>query len=1115
MECPKCRTENPETKKYCRECGAELLLVCWNCGCELEPDDKFCGECGKKLGGDSAMSPAEPVTDAERKQVTALFSDLSGYTAMAARLDPEDVKEITSRIFDGVRTIVGKYDGFIEKFAGDGVLALFGVPKSHEDDPVRAIRAAREIHELVEAMNPTFEARVGAALSMHSGINTGLAVTADVDREKGTHGVTGDAINIAARLSELAAAREIFVGPETYRRAEGHFTFEALERATVKGKAEPISMYKVLSVKDQPITVHRQSGLRAELIGRKAELSQLHEAVERLKEGKASVIAVCGDAGTGKSRLVEEFKSSLDLSKIRWREGHSYPYSQNIPYFPLMDLMNRAWKIEEGDPPATVRQKIESGIERLLGPREDIAPYVGSLYALSYPEIEGVSPEFWKSRLFSGIQTIVAALIRYAPTIFCFEDVHWADPSSLELIRLLVRDPNCPALYLCVYRLPFTLFAAHQLSSLGDSYEEIRLHDLSQSDTMDMVQSLLKADGIPEELRKFIQKKVEGNPFYVEEAINSLVETGALARENGSWKVTRLLIEADIPPTVQGIISARLDRLETEMKRILQEASVIGRAFLHAILKRITALQESLDQSLHGLERLDLIKARSLGPELEYIFKHALTQEVVYNGLLKKERQEIHERIGLVMEKLFEERLPEFYETLGFHFKHGRSLSKAVDYLRKSGEKSLNRCAVKESHEYYRQAFEILTAYPDRTRDETQLLIDVVTDWALVFYYLGDFKGLGDLLHAHEDLAENLNDKARLGMFYAWVGWTLAWRENFRNGYEYLLKALKLGEEMDNQIVIGYSCTWLVWVCAEMGLFDQAKAYGERAAVIGKALGADQYVYFKALGGMGAAQWYHGNRTRPAEIGKELRAFGQKHSNSRSIVMGHFVMGFAAANDGDLATVIEWAHRASRDARDPFYGMFPKVLLGFAYARMGQTQQAREVCLEVIGFSEMFGTEWIGRMCHVSLGVVEILTGNMSQGLRMLEDDSKACLEADRKAFHARVEHVLGSVYLQIVLGEGDLSLSTALKNLGFLIKNVPFAAKKAELHFDRAIDVAKEIGAKGTLAQAYLDLGLLHKAKKRKEKARECLSKAVEYFELCEVETFLKQAREELESLA
>lgn len=1111
MKCPKCGTENPEPKKYCRECGAALALVCCYCGCELAPEDKFCGECGKELAAGPAISPPEPITDAERKQVTALFSDLSGYTAMTARLDPEDVKDITSRIFNGVRTIVSKYDGFIEKFAGDGALALFGVPKSHEDDPIRAIRAAREIHELVEAMNPEYEAKVGAPLSMHSGINTGLAVTADVDVERGTHGVTGDAINIAARLSDLAKAREIFVGLETYRRAEGHFTFEAMKPVTLKGKTGPVQTYKVLYVRAQPVTVHRQSGLRAKLIGRQAELSQLHEAVERLKQGKGTAIALCGDAGTGKSRLVEEFKSSLDLSKIRWREGHSYPYSQNIPYFALMDLMNRAWKIEEGDPPATVRQKIESGIERLLGTRQDIGPYVGSLYSLSYPEIEGVSPEFWRLRLFSGIQTIVSALTRHAPTIFCFEDIHWADSSTLDLIRLLVSDPNCPALYVCVYRLPFTVFAAHQLSSLGSSYEEIRLQDLSQSDTLDMVVSLLGTDRVPADLRKFIQRKVEGNPFYVEEAINSLVETGALARDDGAWKLTRLLSEADIPPTVQAVISARLDRLETDMKRILQEASVIGRAFLHDILKRITALQDSLDRSLRGLEMLDLVRVRSIQPDLEYIFKHALTQEVVYNGLLKKDRQEIHERIGLVMEKLFQERLPEFYETLAFHFRQGRSVEKAVHYLMKSGEKSLHKYAIEESNQYYQEAFDILATRTEKTREQENLLIDLLIQWALVLYYFGDFKRIEELFSAYMDVAESINDKGRLGIFWAWFGWTKCWRACFGVGYQYLHKALDLGGEIENQEVIAYASSWLSFTCAELALFDEALLHGRRAQEISSHLPEDGYPYFKSLAGLGYAHFLKGDRTKVLQAGLRLVEYGHKHSNVRSMVMGHITCALAHFLDGDLQEGIQCGQEAVRLTTDPLYSTYAKCVLALLCGQGNQAREAELLSREVIDFARERGTEWFASGVKPVLAVTLILQGRMTEGLEILHRAAEAYFETGERFWHAVTEQVLGILFLQIVLGQGDLTVPTIIKNVGFLIKNVPYAARKAEAHFSKAIEIAQEIGANGVLGQSYLNLGRLHKAKKRKDKARECVSKAIEYFELCEVETFLKQARQEL----
>jgi class 3 adenylate cyclase/tetratricopeptide (TPR) repeat protein len=1113
MECPKCQTENRVDKKFCRECGAELLLVCPNCGTALGPEDKFCGDCGQKLASEAVTQKTEATPDAERKQVTALFSDLSGYTAMTERLDPEEVKEITGQIFDGVRAIVGKYDGFIERFAGDGVLALFGVPKSHEDDPIRAIRAAREIHDLVEGMNPVYESKVGAPLSMHSGINTGLAVTADVDPSKGTHGITGDAINIAARLSDLAKAGEIIVGPNTYRQAEKHFALEALEPTKLKGKSEPISVYRVLSMKEEPITVHRQSGVRATLIGRRAELAQLCEAVERLKGGTSSVISISGDAGTGKSRLVEEFKTSLDLSKIRWREGHSYPYAQNIPYFPLMDLMSRAWRIEEGDPPDRIREKIESGVERLLGTREKVAPYVGSLYSLYYPEIEEVSPEFWKSRLFESIKSIVSALTQHAPTIFCFEDIHWADPSTLELLRFLVSDPKYPALFVCVHRLPFSLFSAHQMNALPNLYEEIRLQDLSPSDTLDMVESLLKADNIPGELRKFIQNKVEGNPFYVEEAMNSLIESGTLSRDNGTWRLTKPPQEAEIPPTVQGVISARLDRLDRETKRILQEASVIGRAFLYEILKKVTEIHEPIDRFLSGLERLDLIRARSLDPELEYIFKHALTQEVVYNGLLKKERQEIHERIGLVMEHLFQDRLAEFYETLAFHFKHGRSVVKAVDYLMKAGEKSLSRFAVNESHEYYKEAFEIVASKADKTNDERELLIDLLIQWGNVIYYRGGFIEYEELLEAHKQIALSLDDKAKLGMFYSWLGWTKFWRAKLKEAKPILENALRIGEKIKNPQVIGYAACWLAFVCSDVGLLDEAIELGEKALNNSRLLPSDHYLATKPFTALGHAYYWKGEGHKAVKAGLELIELGKRYENTRSAIMGRVVAGLGHFANGDFSLGIEISREAAESTKDPLYRTYAHTVLSFCCAAAQETTFARETGQEVVDFSKSAGCEQMGSYCDIVLAATSMVEGYMSKGLEGLRILSAEFLADDRKCLFAVTENVLGNVYLQMFLREGDLSSSTILRNLGFLIKNVPFAAKKAEDHFNKAIEVGQEIGAKGILGQSYLDLGRLHKAKKRKEKARECTSKAIEYFELCEAETFLKQARQELES--
>ncbi len=361
-----------------------------------------------------------------------------------------------------------------------------------------------------------------------------------------------------------------------------------------------------------------------------------------------------------------------------------------------------------------------------------------------------------------------------------------------------------------------------------------------------MVESLLKTDDIPLELQRFLQDKVEGNPFYIEEVINSLIESEILICDNGNWKLTREITEVEISSTIHGLISGRLDRLEKESKRILQEASVIGRTFVYEILNRISELKYQIDQSLRSLERLDLIRARALQPDLEYIFKHALTQEVVYNGLLKKERQAIHERIGLVMEQLFNDRLPEYYETLAYHFQRGQSRPKAVDYLIKSGTKSLKRYSLDEAHKYFQEAYDILSSRAEKSIEEKKLIIDLILEWALVFYYRADAKGWKSLFSSHKELAESIDDQERLSMFYAWHGFVFLGEDN-KKAMNLLQKALEIGENLRNQKTIGYACTWLTWICNDLSRYDEALQYGARAQKISKLVESDHYLTLNLL----------------------------------------------------------------------------------------------------------------------------------------------------------------------------------------------------------------------------------------------------------------------------
>lgn len=1126
MKCAKCQSENPIQAKYCGNCGAKLTRVCTQCGYKNTTGNNFCNECGYDLNKppESALPDYEEpkrktitppsVIEGERKYVTAVFTDMSGYTAMSEKLDPEEVKEITSGIVGEISKIIGKYEGFIEKFAGDAVMALFGTPKAHEDDPIRAIRAAREIHKLAESMSPEIEMKIGQPLSMHTGINTGLAVTGEVNLERGTHGVTGDALNVASRLSSVAGAHEILVGPETFKQALGYFEFEVQGPLKVKGKAEPVLVYKVLSSKEKPETLHHRSILKAKLIGRKAEMAELIEAVEDLRNGRGHIFSISGDAGTGKSRLVEEFKAGLNPDGIQWLEGHAYAYSQNMPYFPLIDLLNRIFHIEEDDHLDRIREKLESGVRSLVGDRQDIIPYLGSLYSLNYPEVEQVSPEFWKARLQETAKTMLSALARRSPTVFFLEDLHWADPSFVELLRNTLLGVRQPAIVLCVYRPTFSLFTAHQQRGLEGIHREIRLQDLSPSEAQDMLTSLLNSDQIPSELMRLVQDKAEGNPFYLEELANSLIESETLIRENGNWRLKDPIRDSDISSTIHGIISGRLDRLGKETKRVLQEASVIGRSFLFEILKRITELKVDIDRYLRSLEQLDLIRTKSLHPDLEYIFKHALTQEVVYSGLLIKERKEIHERIGLVIEELFRDRLAEFYETLAFHFKQGRSILRAVDYLMKSGEKSLKRYAVEESHLYYKEAYELLSGKDGRTREEDMRIVDLLLLWGYVHNCRADYKGLEERLLANEDLARSLDDRERLGMFYAWIGWALRSREKLREGYDYLLKALQLAEEVNSQRVIGYACAWLSWTCADMGLLDEAVMYGRRAQEMIESRESDADFVRFTLSGLGVTYYFRGDCAEAHEVGELLLDYGQRRSDLRCMAMGHSCMGFSHYVAGNHALAIQSFKNSIQVSADTLFTNAARLLLGMTYVTNGQFSEAGDTFEEIMRTSEDYGFEFLGTAAQLFHGVVLISQGTLNKGMRIVENAAKGFLESDSRYRYATANYTIGKVYARVVLGESERSLSLVAKNIGFLVKNIPSASKKAEAYFGKAIEVAGEIGAKGILGLAYLDLARVHKAKKRDAQATECLTKAIETLTNCGATAYLKQAKEALASV-
>lgn len=1116
MQCPRCHFENRDTTKFCEECGERIRLTCPRCGLDVPIGRKFCGECGQQLPVAGADERITPAIVGERKRITVMFSDLSGYTRMTERLDPEEVKEIMGRIFGEITMIVRKYDGFIGRFLGDAAMILFGVPTSHEDDAVRAIHTAREIHSAVAALSPAYQARIGFPLAMHTGIDSGLVVVSEADSGKGSGEITGDTVNLASRLCNLARAGMILVGSDTYRLAQAHFLFKRAEAAEIKGKVEPIEPFEVIAPRDRPQGDRHLHGLRAELIGREAEMTMLAEAFERLLEGQRTVICISGDPGTGKTRLIEEFRATLNRQRLdfHWITAHAYGYTQNIPYSPLIGFLNWFWRIEEGDSPESVRRKLESGVQSFLGPAPEVCSVLGSLYALDSPEHESMSPELWKAELFEAINRLMEAATRAKPTMIWLEDLHWADLPFVDLMRFLLSNSTFPAIFLCAYRPPFQLFPNELSQTLPGLFQAIHLQDLTSAEAQQMMESLLGTKVLPAELKPFIHRKTEGNPFYLEEVVNSLIESETLVQDHEMWKLTRVLSESDISPTIHGVIAARLDRLGVETKKILQEASVIGRNFLYVILEHITDLKERLRDCLSGLERLDLIRTKAIQPELEYIFKHALTQEVVYNGLLKKERRVVHERIGQVMEVLFRDRLPEIYETLAFHFRQGKSVYKAVDYLVKSGEKSLRRYAMEESHQYFREAYQLLTQKGINTDRDKELLIDLLVKWGFVYYYNGEYRKLQELLEAHRGIAETLTDKNRLGMFYAWLSCPLWHRERPHEAYAILSLARRLGEETCNPHVMGYAYTWLTWTCMEMGSLNEAAAFAEKAQRLCRPDDFDPYIYFNSLGGLAYVYFYRGERRKAYEAGKILVDFGRTHSNVRSMVLGYLFMGYSHMASGDMTACTSCFEEATRISVDPWYRQFPTLALCYARIIHGEYEGLQETLESLIHFSEGRGVEYVGTPAKLLSGAVLAAHGEVGRGVKMLEEVAGTWLKSGNRLRYAVSQLILGRTYALVAQGAGKKRLSTIFKNLGFLITTAPFADRKAVACLGRSIEIANEIGAKDTLARAYLALGLLHRAKHRPERARECLASAAQLLEECEAVTFLQTAREALQSL-
>ena len=1047
------------------------ILHCPACGAGNSRAARFCNQCSKALGAVQAQAFAGD----ERKQVTVLFSDLTGFTALSERLDPEETREIMSRVFAIAAEIVARYDGRIEKFIGDAMMAIFGVPVAHEDDPVRAVRAALELHEAVAGLSPQVQARTGTPIALHSGINTGLVVTGELQFDHGTAGPLGDTINLAARLMGAALSGDIWVGPATRSLVAHAFDLVELGAHDFKGKAAPVGVARVRSASSR---AGRTNQFRGAFVGRQAEIGALLGAAERLRDGEPSVFAIRGDAGTGKTRLVAEFRERVG-DDVQWLEGRAYPYAQNIPYAPIIDLLSRSWSIEERDSPAEVHAKIEAGVTALLPASDEVLPLFMHLYHL--PQAEGVviEREAFQERLLKATRQLLAALTMRAPTVLCIQDLHWADNSTVILLNGLAEGLSAPVLLLSNYRSGYAPPTAAT---------ELELRELSPRQTGELLASLL-AGKPPEALSRFIEERSDGNPFYVEEVVNSLVETGVLARGSEGWMLTRPLAQAGVPVTVTGVIAARIDRLDEPRRRVLRHAAVVGREFLYAIVVQVTEYTADLAPSLQELQAADLIRTRRPEPALEYIFKHALTQEVAYDGLLKTERKHLHERTANAMESVLADRIDEFVETLAYHFLRGGVTDKAIHYLVEAGRKCVARYALPEATVHYREAYALIVA-GDRTPAQCRVLSQLIIAWSQVHYYDGTIGEWRRLLEKHMPDAERCGDAGMLAMYVGWLGIAKFFYADMRGSLEDTQRAVELARAANAQGVLPYVLTWQIYPLLFSGRVVDAIHCAESVEQSEEDRRKDPYPYFKSGAGLSWALAYAGSLREARESAEGIVGFGRSSGNARAESLAHYGLGaywFFALDFERAAAVTQTGIEASRDR---LYGACLATLNACALATDLRFVEAARVVDVWLPYLEQCENHQLGSILSSIRAGVDMIAGQLSSGMRRFIASIQTFRDGNQGILAILFEISLALTYVSIARRDVTPKLGSLLRNPWFVFTQALFAERKAKRLIDLLHTEVESRDIRGLLGLIDLCEGRLLAHQRKKAQAALCLER-------------------------
>jgi class 3 adenylate cyclase/tetratricopeptide (TPR) repeat protein len=1033
--------------------------------------------------------------EGERKQVTVLFADLRGSMELLADRDPEEARQLLDPVLERMIEAVHRYEGTVNQVMGDGIMALFGAPIAHEDHAVRACYAALHMQETVTRYGDEMQRSHGVPVQIRIGLHSGAVVVRGIDSSLHMdYTAVGQTTHLASRMEQMAKPGSVLLTAETLQLAEEYIQVKPLGPVAVKGLAAPVEVFELAGA--GPARTRLQTfaarGL-TRFVGRQTEIDALCQAMVLAAAGHGQVVAVIGEPGVGKTRLFYEFTHSHRTHGWLALESSSVSYGKATPYLPVRELLKVYFQIEGRDEARKIREQVTG---KLMTLDTTLGPTLPAFLALldvpvEDPPWQALDPPQRRQRTLQAIKALLLRESQVQPLLVVVENLHWIDAETQALLDSLLESlPTARMLLLVNYR-PEYQHGWGQKSY----YTQLRLDPLPPASAEEFLQSLL-GDAVGahgraplQPLKQLLIERTQGNPFFLEESVRTLVETQVLRGERGAYSLTQALPSIQVPATVQAVLAARIDRLPPQEKRLLQSAAVIGTEVPFLLLQAIAELaEETLRGALTHLQAAEFLYETRLFPELDYTFKHALTQQVAYESLLQERRRSLHAKIVETIEALYPDRMAERVEQLAHHALRGDVWDKAVMYGRQAGAKAYARGADREAKAYLEQALGILQHLPE-SRATLEQAIDLRLDLQFAFVTLGELGSMLDHLRAAESLAETLHDQRRLGQVY-------------------------------------YNMARYFWV---MGDHDRAIAYGQRAVALAAALGDGSLqvsmnlelgMVYRTLGDYRRAMEYFGrNVASLADLTRERSSAGAPPIASLSYLvwclaeMGEFPEGIARGEEGvRLAEVLG----------QPISLIFAYRGVGYAYLVKGDLHQAIPMLERGLALARdrpgYF--PWIS----ASLGYAYALAGRIAEAIPLLEE------AVQRAASIGRVGQSLRLVYLSeayLLAGRMESVLDLALRALTLArehkeqgheayalqllgeiaAQHDPPELESAEAYYGQALTLAEALGMRPLLAHCHLGLGTLYAKIGRREQARSELAAAIELFRATEMHFWLTRA--------